>query len=258
MTVVIATPTMGSAQPRFCVSLATAIAEIVGSGRGFRYATVDNCYLSLARNYLMNLFLQTEGASHLLFIDSDMGVPEGVVERLLEARLPLAGALYARRKLEKDLLRRAIAAGATADEALAAASNFVGEIAAPGSAGGEVRVVKGFVPVRYLGFGCVLIDRRVPEEMIRAGVVGPSDQSALGRMGLETPVYDFFTEIVREDGERLGEDYSFCHRYAQLPEARMAALVDVAVGHVGSFSYGGRYLDHIAARRAIRDRGKSQ
>ena len=70
------------------------------------------------------------------------------------------------------------------------------------------------------------------------------------RVGLKGPFYYFFSEITREDGTMLGEDYSFCNRWHSIDGNEIWALVDESIGHVGDMVYGAPYLNRLRQRKA--------
>jgi hypothetical protein len=67
----------------------------------------------------------------------------------------------------------------------------------------------------------------------------------LQKSGLEGPFYDFFGDIVLEDGDSLSEDYSFCRRWLTMPGNEIWAVVDEPIGHVGDIIYSAPYINRL-------------
>ena len=51
----------------------------------YRYTNFDGSDIVMARNYLANAFLQDETASHILYVDSDMAVPQDTLSVLFDS-----------------------------------------------------------------------------------------------------------------------------------------------------------------------------
>lgn len=85
--VVICTPSRGEVRAEFTADLV----ELIRSNPSVYYATALGCYLSNLRQNLADNVLNS-GASHLLFIDSDMRFPPDTVKRLLKADKDIIGA----------------------------------------------------------------------------------------------------------------------------------------------------------------------
>ncbi|MEM8821196.1 MAG: hypothetical protein AAGE90_17010 [Pseudomonadota bacterium] len=249
MTVLIGVPTMGGVvKAEFAGSLATIIGEIVEGGRRFRYLTMDNSVLIQTRNYMLNVMMQDADVTHLFFLDSDVAIPRGITTRLLDADMPIAGVLYTRRSLDRARLAEALQSGLSMEQAEAAASSFAGNV---WSEDGRLRVQDGFVRIRHLPFGCALIARSACAAMIEAGIAKPMKGDWLRRYGLPEPHWDFFQQELSEMELEFTEDFAFCNNYHRLPDARIVAIADAKVGHVGSYAYGGTFLDHLEASRTL-------
>ena len=75
--------------------------------------------------------------------------------------------------------------------------------------------------------------------MIKGRVVEPRlDLNASGGQ----QCYSFFG-ILEPGGHRLGEDYSFCHRWTAQLQRDLRVCLDEQVSHYGDFEYYGRYTD---------------
>jgi hypothetical protein len=78
--IVVATPTRDTVTAGFCGDLV----KLCRRHPDLKFAAVTGIYIANLRNMAVNLARQV-GASHVLFIDSDMRFPEDTVDRLLAA-----------------------------------------------------------------------------------------------------------------------------------------------------------------------------
>jgi hypothetical protein len=242
--VFIASPTVsGIVTTAYAGTLVAVTMTLQKRNVGYRYTNFDGSDVVMARNYLSNAFLQDASASHILFVDSDMAVPQETLSVLFDSDKDFIGTVYPERQLDLEKFASYLGKGQTHRAALALSLIFnVRHFA------GEVRVVNGLCRVSGIGFGCVLIAKSVFEKIIAKDGVEPLVSGKLRRSGLKGAVYDFFGEIIMESGDHLSEDYSFCERVNRTEACDIWAYVAGSVGHVGQFTYGGSYLDSLDAR----------
>jgi hypothetical protein len=208
----------------------------------YRYTNFDGSDIVMARNYLANAFLQDEAASHILFVDSDMAVPQETLSVLFDSDKEFIGTVYPERRLDLEKFASYLGKGQTHRAALALSLIFnVRHFA------NEIQVINGLCRVSGLGFGCVLIARSVFEKIVAKNGADTLTSGKLRTSGLKGAMYDFFAEIGMENGDHLSEDYSFCERVNRTSACDIWAFVGGAVGHVGQFTYGGSYLDSLEA-----------
>jgi hypothetical protein len=99
-----------------------------------------------SRNFLLTNWYDKTNATHLLFIDADMGYPAKLIAEMVELGKPVVGVI----KREIDLSRLAELArkGEKAERAIARAHNYVFR---PIKKGVKPRMIKGFVEVEGCG-----------------------------------------------------------------------------------------------------------
>lgn len=86
MKVFIATPTIASTmQVETTLSIVNMVNELRDAGHGAEWFNYDGAYVTRARHILASMFLARGDFTHLLFLDSDIGVPRGAITRLLRA-----------------------------------------------------------------------------------------------------------------------------------------------------------------------------
>ena len=204
------------------------------------FETVSYAEISEARNYLLTRFFDKTDATHLLFIDADMGFPSKLVPDMLGLGKPVVGVVAPKRQI--DLKRVAELAKREADtsRAVAKAHEFV--VRKLPSAG---PTRNGFIQVEACGGGIVLIERSCIAVLLKRAPQ-LSDETGKGRTPLTRDLPRLiraFDPLVREDGARLSEDFAFCHRWHTLCGGEVWASIAHQITHVGLHHFAARYSD---------------
>ncbi|MGA3025599.1 MAG: hypothetical protein ABSF98_12575 [Bryobacteraceae bacterium] len=166
-----------------------------------------------ARQTIVCHFLDYPGATHLLFVDADIGFEPEQVFRLLEFGADFTAAAYPVKQVNWELMAAAVQAGRTPLES--ATLSYVVER----DATRDMVTRNGFVKSRYAGSGFLMIRRSVLEAMIdrypelrythehKASdpLAGSRWRSAL-----------FNCMIDKLTGFYLSEDFSFCQRWTEM------------------------------------------
>lgn len=180
--------------------------------------------ITRARNALVHSFLRTD-ATHLLFIDADIGFQAEDVPPMLAAGLPVLCGLYPKKMINWDGVRAAALRG---DPHLHKASgsyvvNLAGGVAeATVPVNQPVEIVNG-------GTGFMLIERGV-FEALTPQVPGYLDET----LGTGGRISEFFaTSIEPDTGRLLSEDYHFCQLWRR-QGGRVHAAPWVRLAHVGT------------------------
>src|SRR6201988_3080606 len=159
---VIATPCFGGQVASIYASSIFALQSALRakSNVGLKVHLRDgDALITRARANLVTLFLDDPAATHLLFVDADIGFAPEQVFRLIESGADVVAGCYPIKRINWDKARRALEANRPN---LAAASlDYVLEIDDPD----RVVVVNGFTRVRYAGTGFLMIRRNVLERM---------------------------------------------------------------------------------------------
>ncbi len=165
--------------------------------------------ITRGRNTLVTTFLDTATATHLMFIDADIGFTPDQVGRMLAFDEPLTAGAYPLKILHYD---QAVIDRVRAGEGLDTAQlRYVG---AP-SEGAAKEERDGFVAADFAGTGFMLIKRAVLEEMMLA--YPETRFTATHNRATPNPSpnqYALFDCIIeKESGHYLSEDYTFCKRW---------------------------------------------
>lgn len=199
--------------------------------------------ITRARANLLTLFLDDPSATHLLFIDADIGfVPEQVF-RLVECGADMVAGVYPIKRVNWNKARRAIAA--ELPDVAAAALDYVLEVDDPD----QIAVTNGFARVRFAGTGFLMIRRHVIEKMCRHPDYAPlqffCEHSHDVLAGSSNRFALFECMIDSRTGTYLSEDFAFCKRWTDIGGEIWADL-ESRLDHVGPSVFHGDVASQFA------------
>jgi hypothetical protein len=204
--------------------------------------------ITRARANLVTLFLDDPSASHLLFVDADIGFAPEQVFRLIESGADVVAGAYPIKRVNWDKAKRAI--DARRSNVPAAALDYVLEIDDPD----HVVVVNGFTRVRYAGTGFLMIRRHVIEKMCEryASLQFFREHSRDALAGSPNRFALFECMIDPASGTYLSEDFAFCKRWTDIGGE---IWVDLAsrLDHVGPSVFCGDIASQFAAAPTAAD-----
>jgi hypothetical protein len=174
----------------------------------------DDAMITRARAELVASFLKTD-ATHLFFIDADIGFAPEQVFRLLDFGSDFCAGAYPLKDIDWSKIARAASAGKIDLEM--AAMNYVLLWHAKG---GKVEARNGFARVRHAGAGFLLVTRTAINKLCSTHPGLAYDQVhavTSGKMAERCRSFALFDPIIdRNTGEYLSEDYAFCRRWTDL------------------------------------------
>jgi hypothetical protein len=194
----------------------------------------SDALITRARQNVVADFLSTESATHLLFIDADIGFEPEQVFRLMEFNADVSAAVYPIKRIDWNKIHACVEAKRSP---LAASSlSYMIEFAES-----RVQVTNGFARVAYAGTGFLMIKRKVLLDMVahypelkyahdhkhEDKLAGSPWRSAL-----------FNCMIDQESGVYLSEDFSFCKRWTDMGGEIWADLQS-KLTHIGTVSFDG-------------------
>jgi hypothetical protein len=202
--------------------------------------------ITRARANLVGLFLDDPKATHLLFVDADIGFDLEQVARLISCGADVCAGIYPIKRINWEKARRTIEAGRP--NIRSAVLDYVLEVENPD----HVAVINGFARVRYAGTGFLMIRRHVLEKMCshyaslrfdREHSVADSDTAGQPRFAL------FECMIDQSTGMYLSEDFSFCKRWTDMGGEIWADLQS-RLNHVGPATFHGDAATQFLAAAA--------
>lgn len=167
--------------------------------------------ITRARASLIGQFLDDKSATHLLFVDADIGFEPEQVLRLIQCGADMCAAVYPIKQIDWDRAKSAILAGRT--DPGSASLKYVFEVEDPEN----VAVDGGFIKVRYAGTGFLMIRRSALERMCRQHpeLKYRRDHSTDAAIPSENR-FALFDCMIAEDGTYLSEDFAFCKRWTDM------------------------------------------
>jgi hypothetical protein len=206
--------------------------------------------ITRARANLVTLFLDDPNATHLLFVDADIGFAPEQVFRLLESGADVVAGVYPIKRINWEKARRAVES--KRPNVPAASLDYVLEIENPD----RVMVVRGFTRVRYAGTGFLMIRRHVLEKMCAHPDYAPlqffREHSHDALAGSPNRFALFECMIDPSSGTYLSEDFAFCKRWTDLGGEIWADL-ESRLDHVGPSVFPGDVASQFAAAPTAAD-----
>lgn len=179
-----------------------------------------------ARAALLSTFVETVEATHLLFVDSDIGwKPESVIRMLLSGRDVIA-AVYRKRQEAVEFPLRLLGDKLT----------------------GIPVSRDGCMEIQYAPTGFLMVTRAAVVRMIarypeRRCMVAGGDWTE----GANRYAYDLFPTPVDDDGMLLSEDYGFCKLWRAIG-GKVWFAPEIGLKHCGSKVYEGNFAEHFKLR----------
>ena len=166
--------------------------------------------ISRARNTLSAKFLHTEGSTHLMFIDADIGWEPWHLLALLNADKDVIGGLYPMKSLPVKWC----------------VNGIPGQVEDPNS---------NLIEVTKTGTGFLLIKREVFEKMNAHPAVRPFTNDIGLDPALNQYMKTYFDTAVRE-GRYYSEDWTFCENWRDLG-GQVWVDKRVLLKHVGTYTF---------------------
>ena len=232
----VATPCFGGQISVLYAASLFKLQKLVRSYSGFNFKVLfkdGDALITRARASLISQFLDDPTATHLLFIDADIGFEPEQVLRLLECGADMCAAIYPIKRIDWDKVKATIA-GERPNPA-AAALKYVFEVDDPNA----VAEKGGFVRVRYAGTGFLMIRRHALERMCARypQLKYKRDHSVDAAIESDNR-FALFECLIAEDGTYLSEDFAFCKRWIDMGGEIWADLAS-RLDHVGPMTFRG-------------------
>ena len=232
--IVIATPCYGgNVTNYYALSVIKLQAACIERGIELSFRMLGgDALITRARGNLVAEFLAEPNATHLLFIDADIGFRVEQVFALLDGNRDIVAGVYPMKIVNWDRVHTLGAAGRPLVPAttMSYAVEFIDPTA--------IAPVDGLAQVRYVGTGFMLIRRPVfsrlaqhyPELKFR-GFGRPTAQ--------DTERHSFFESMIDpETGSYLSEDYAFCKRWRDIG-GEIWIHLESRLTHVGAIAFDG-------------------
>jgi hypothetical protein len=232
---VVATPCFGGQISVLYAASLLKLQKLVRSYTDFNLKILfkdGDALITRARASLVAQFLDDPSATHLLFIDADIGFEPQQVLRLIECGADMCAAVYPIKRIDWDKVKETIAADRPNPTA---AFNYVFEVDDPNAVTESV----GFVKVCYAGSGFLMIRREAMERMCaHYPKLRFKRDHSLDASTASDNRFALFECMIADDGTYLSEDFAFCKRWTDVGGEIWADL-DSKLAHVGPMTFCG-------------------
>jgi hypothetical protein len=205
--------------------------------------------ITRARADLVTLFLDNPAATHLLFVDADIGFEPDQVIRLIGCGADMCSGVYPIKRIDWNRVRGVIESGRPNPGA--ASLEYVLEVEDP-----QRVVMRGsFIRVRYAGTGFLMIRRAAIEKMCaQYPALRFRREHSMNDPLAESPNrYALFECMIEpETGVYLSEDFSFCKRWTDMG-GEIWADAQSRLDHVGPSVFHGDVATQFAAQPDVKE-----
>ncbi|MGB6538820.1 MAG: hypothetical protein WBF58_23000 [Xanthobacteraceae bacterium] len=241
---VVATPCFGGQISALYAASLLKLQQRVRSCAGFHFKVLfkdGDALITRARASLVSQFLDDPSATHLLFVDADIGFEPEQVLRLIQCGADMCAAVYPIKRIDWNKVKTTIEAARP--NPAAAALQYVFEVDDPHA----VTASAGFVRVRYAGTGFLMIRRATLERMCaRYPQLQYRRDHSLDAASESDKRFALFECMITEDGTYLSEDFAFCKRWTDMG-GEIWADFSSRLDHVGPMTFHGDLSSQFAA-----------
>lgn len=229
----------GMCSGQFTRSMIILLIELDRRGYAFNFLfRYNESLITRGRNALVANFLETE-ATHLLFIDADIGFDAEQVLRMIEADKDIICGIYPNKSINWDAVKEAAQRDVPASELHEYTGNWVVNMV-DYKVNEKVSIDKPF-EIWNGGTGMMLIKRNVFEvlkDKVPSYKVNEKDPLMQKHFMNFIPEY-FATSIDPQSQVLLSEDYHFCRLWREAGGTVWAAPW-MELDHIGTYVFNGR------------------
>ena len=192
-----------------------------------------------ARNTLVANFLDDEHATHLLFVDADIGFSPTIIKRMLDFDHEVVCAPYPMKLINWSAIPQLVKDNLDYKTlSLPYVLNFADK--------DNVEVKTGFAKVLDAATGCLLMKRECLLKMVKKypDLHYKTDQIIDGKEYKSKNTYLFFDTMKDEDERYLSEDYAFSRRWQKIGGSIWADLSSDLI-HYGQYKFQGQLWKHF-------------
>jgi len=204
--------------------------------------------ITRARNNLVHEFINSS-ADVLLFIDADEDFMALDVIKMLDSGLPVIGAIYPIKTINWEGVRAAALAGKKNLE------NYSGKFAFNLLPGDTTFNTSKPVEVSEVATGLMAVKREV-FEILESECPKYALNNDDGSFSDKDMVTEYFATSIH-DGILLSEDYHFCRMYRS-NGGKVYAAPWVRVGHVGSYTFNGSFVEEVILQTSAKSEDSGQ
>ena len=210
----------------------------------FRIQTLGmESLVTRARNTLVANFLDDEDATHLLFVDADIGFKPQIVKRMLDFDHEVVCAPYPMKLINWSAIPQLVKDNLDYKTlSLPYVLNFKDK--------DNIEVKQGFANVLDAATGFLLIKKEALLKMVKEypELHYNTDQILNGKEYDSKNTYLFFDTMKDDDGRYLSEDYAFSRRWQKIGGEIWADLSSELI-HYGQYKFQGQLWKHFDKKK---------
>jgi hypothetical protein len=278
----VGTPVDGGISGNYVSSMIKLTLHMARNKIPMSYHQIHNdSLITRARNTMVAQFLKDPTATHLIFIDSDVGFDPEIVTKLLASGYDVCGAPYpmkscnmdrARKHVEREFAKtgkipslQEMETAATkyilnlvTEDAMEEVKNPDGTVTRRSKQSSK-RIRNGFVEVSEIGTGFMMIKKTALLRMIRhyPDAYYVTDIPDLKEADKEAQAcnlrhfWTFFDTLVHPTSRRyLSEDYAFCQRYRDTG-GKIFLYLDATISHTGPYTFVGNLFNTLKTEGSV-------
>ena len=215
------------------------------------YYLFNESLITRARNYCVDEFMRSD-ATHLMFIDSDIGFnPNDVIALLAlqddESPYDVIGGPYPKKCISWEKIKLAVDKG-VADEDANVLEKFVGDYVFNPKGGQQEIPIGKPVEVMEIGTGFMMVRRKTFEKYKETypELSYKPDHVRTEAFDGSREIHAYFDCIIDPVSKRyLSEDYNFCYHVEKMG-LKVWLCPWMSMHHVGSYIFGGSLADLAA------------
>ena len=215
------------------------------------YYLFNESLITRARNYCVDEFMRSD-ATHLMFIDSDIGFnPNDVIALLAlqddESPYDVIGGPYPKKCISWEKIKLAVDKG-VADEDANVLEKFVGDYVFNPKGGQQEIPIGKPVEVMEIGTGFMMVRRKTFEKYKETypELSYKPDHVRTEAFDGSREIHAYFDCIIDPVSKRyLSEDYNFCYHVEKMG-MKVWLCPWMSMHHVGSYIFGGSLADLAA------------
>ena len=246
--VFVATPCyVGQVHVKYMESVMSLQNMLMQNGIGFEFFNIPfDSLIPRARNASVTRFMQSPGATHLLFIDADIQFhPSSVIKMLQENKDVICGC-YPKKAVDFEAVKNNYSKTSNQVELIQSSVHYAFNFKPQRTH----KIERGVVEILDAPTGFMMVKKKVVRDMIRKY---PETEYLNDVKAYQVKEDDRFFDLFQSqvfNRRYLSEDYGFC-RLWQMMGGQIFADLTVKLNHIGQFCYFGDPIVYLKFSNSI-------
>lgn len=246
--VFVATPCyVGQVHVKYMESIMALQHMLLQNGIGFEFFNIPfDSLIPRARNASVTRFMQSPGATHLLFIDADIQFHPASVLKMLQENKDVICGCYPKKAVDFEAVKNNYSKTTNQVELIQSSVHYAFNFKPQRSH----KLERGVVEILDAPTGFMMVKKQVIRDMIRKY---PETEYINDVKAYQLQPDDRFFDLFQSqvfDRRYLSEDYGFC-RLWQMMGGQIYADLTVRLNHIGQFCYFGDPIVYLKNSNSI-------